>query len=314
MDDFRKADQTGGANHGELVEHELGRRFDGQLPIEREEVPLEFDTSGIREGRDDAIADFFEDHFTDRLQADQLAWTRVAASEERTVVHQSQGASDSRAVENLYFASRKDEELRSRLEQGLGLSVTGSAEFDEKAQGRLLGALVGLASEVHQDSPEIAQKTEALRTVQAQAAEKGHLHVISAGNSGSLFREMQKHAIPIPTKFFVNEFAGPQSIVVGASDDRTDHAFSSNPQVVAKLASPYAGAIFAADGIDRPMTIRGETTLHRGSSYASPQVSSQVVSLLEEQPNLLRDEVVEELKKRARPVAGAEDYLGFGTL
>ena len=87
---------------------------------------------------------------------------------------------------------------------------------------------------------------------------------------------MQKYAVPIPMKFFVNEMASPESIVIGASDDHSTEAHSSNPQTVARLASPYAGAMFAADGIDRPMTVGSQTGLYRGSSFAAPQVSAKV--------------------------------------
>jgi hypothetical protein len=315
IDDFQQANQAGNTIHGELVSHELGRQFQakGGLQVQRFEVPLHFDTKGIRSGEEGALSSFFTKHFTERLDADARAWESILQQgDKRAVIHQSQGASGSRAVEELYFKARKDEELRGKLQQQLGLAVT--SDYGQEQETSLLNALVAEASAVHMASPEIAEKRETLRELQAKAAEKGHIHVISAGNSGSLYREMLKNQVPIPMKFFINEMASPESIIVGASDDGSKEAQTANPHTVAKLASPYAGAIFGADGIDRPMTLNGETSFHRGSSYASPQVSTQVISLIAEQPQLTRDEVVEHLKSKAKPLAGGEDFVGFGIL
>lgn len=316
IDDFVTTDQSGATTHGAQVEHELGRTFvsQGGLKSRRVQLPLHFDVKAIEEGKPGALDGYFAQHFTDRLKADVKAWSEVLEGDRRAVVHQSQGASDSRAVEHLYFRARKDPEFRAQLEVQLGLPLTGSGKFDDGPQSRLLAALTALSSSIHQSDPSISEKVGELRELQSKAAAKGHVHVISAGNSGSLYREMQKHMVPTPVGFFVNEMASPFSIIVGASDDGSQEPTSANPHTVAKLASPFAGAMFGADGVDRPITLNGTTRLDRGSSYASPQVSAKIINLLEEQPELTNEKVVAHLKAEARPVTGGDDFLGFGIL
>ncbi len=315
FDDFTEFDQPGGTNHGDLVQFELNRDFAelGGLAVSRQQVDLDFETKDLRTGKEDSLKEFMADHFADRIKADTEAWKSLLdGGGERAVVHQSQGASESRAVEFLYYRAAKDDELRASLQQQLGLPAT--ADFDDAQKAKLLSGLTNLSDKVHTKDPAIQSGLSELRATQKEAAAQGHIHVISAGNSGSLFREMQKHMVPIPTKFFVNEMASPESIVVGASDDQSTEAHSMNPHTVARLASPYAGAMFAADGIDRPMTVGDKGGLYRGSSFAAPQVSAKVLVMLEEAPEMTRDDVVSRLTQQAQPVPGAEDFLGAGVL
>lgn len=315
FDDFSKFDQPNETNHGDLVQFELNRDYveSGGLAVSRQQVDLNFETQDLMSGKKDSLKEFMADHFTDRLEADTEAWkTLVEGGGERSVVHQSQGASESRAVEFLYYRAAKDDELRESLQQQLGLTAT--ADFDDSQKAALLSGLTSLSEKVHFENPAVQSGLSELRAAQKEAADQGHIHVISAGNSGSLFREMQKHMVSIPAKFFVNEMASPDSIVIGASDDQSTEAHSANPHTVARLASPYAGAMFAADGIDRPMSVGGKEGLYRGSSFAAPQVSVKVLAMLEEAPDLTRDELVARLTEQAVPVPGAEDFLGAGVL
>ncbi len=317
IDDFARCDEPGVTTHGELVEYELGRTFQnsGGLKSTRVNLPLEFNVAEIEKGQPGSLKSYFKSHFIDRLQANAKAWNQVlTVTKGPTVVQQSQGASESRAVEHLFFRARKDPDFRGQLESQLGIPLTGSEKFDLAKQARLLGAMSQVSNQVHSQDPDIQASKEQLHHVQSEADKRGIIHVISAGNSGILYQEMVRNSIPIPSGFFVNEMAGPNSIIVGASDDGSKEPTSSNPHQVAKLASPFANAMFGADGIDRPLLVDGKATNDRGSSFAAPQVSAKVIGLLEDEPTLTRDQVVETLKSQARPVEGGQDYLGFGVV
>lgn len=153
-----------------------------------------------------------------------------------------------------------------------------------------------------------------MRLLQAEASERGHVHVISAGNQGALAREMEQLGVPAPSGFFRNEMVGPDSIVVGAADDGTRQARSGHPAAVAAIASPNAGALISADAVDRPMLVEGQLQHHTGSSYAAPQVSSLVVDMLRGQPDLTRDELMARLRAQAQPLPGQERYVGAGVV
>jgi hypothetical protein len=317
IDDFARCDEPGVTTHGELVEYELGRTFQdsGGLKSTRVNLPLEFNVAEIEKGQPGSLQSFFRSHFVDRLQADAKAWNQVlTVTKGPTVVQQSQGASESRAVEHLFFRARKDADFRVQLETQLGIPLTGTEKFDLAKQARLLEALSQVSSQVHCQDPMIQASLEQLQQVRGEADRRGIIHVISAGNSGMLYQEMLRNSIPIPSGFFVNEMAGANSIIVGASDDGSKEPASDNAHKVAKLASPFANAMFGADGIDRPLFVDGKATSNGGSSFAAPQVSAKVISMLEAEPTLTREHVVEILKSQARPVDDGERFIGFGVV
>ena len=51
-----------------------------------------------------------------------------------------------------------------------------------------------------------------------------------------------------------------------------------------------------------------------GCADAAPQVSNEVLDMLRTDPNISRDEVLQQLQQAATPVPGAESFLGAGIL
>ncbi len=314
FDDFTNADRPGVTTHGELVQTELTRYQPG-LEVVRQQVALDGNTDPIARGQRGALDGFFRSQFTTRLDNASDAWAGVLESEGgRAVIHQSQGASQSRAVEPLWGRAQRDESFRGQLERQLGLPSSGTGEMNREERSRLLGALVSRSDSIHRRDPAVRESIEELRLLQSEAADQGHIHVISAGNQGALEREMKALGVAIPGGFFTNELVGPDSIVVGAADDGTREARSGRPAGVAGIASPNAGAHISADAVDRPMMVEGQQQYHTGSSYAAPQVSSLVVDMLRQTPDLSRDQILNQLRAQASPLPGSEAYVGAGVV
>lgn len=314
LDDFWKADEH--TTHGELVEAELTRNHDTEgsdanLRVERKHVSLWTGPSNIKEGQAGALTAHVKRHFSTRLDRDADAFAEIIEQGgPRSVIQQSQGVSQSRVVEGLYGKARRDPEFRRALQDQLGLNP--SRDFADSEKKSLLTSLLQETNRIHTEDPEVQSSIEELRLLQEAAHEKGHIHVISAGNQGALARELERLEVPVPEKFFVNEMAGPQSIIVGASDDGSKEASSQTAHRVASIASPNTGAHLGADGVDRPLTVDGKSGFHTGSSYAGPQRGSRVVEILRAQPDITRDQVLTQLQAESVPVEGGQDYLGAG--
>ena len=123
---------------------------------------LDFETEDLQAEKPQALKEFFLDHFTQRLAADTQAWQVLTESVgSRAVVHQSQGASESRAVEFLYYGAAKDIALRSKLQHQLGLPV--SAQWEDSEKSAMLSGLTALSDEVHRHEPAVQTGLEALR-------------------------------------------------------------------------------------------------------------------------------------------------------
>lgn len=314
LDDFTNASRAGVTTHGELVETELLRNQPG-LQVTRGQVALDGDQSAILQGRTGSLDQFFRGQFRTRLDNASDAWAQLLeAPGGRAVIHQSQGASQSRAVEPLWGRAQGDLGFRNQLERQLGLPTSSGQQMTGEERARLLRTLVSRSDSIHRRDPAVRESIEELRLLQSEAAERGHVHVISAGNQGALAREMQQLGVPIPQGFFRNELVSPDSIVVGAADDGTRQARSEQAPRVADIASPNAGAMISADAVDRPMMVEGQLQHHSGSSYAAPQVSSLVIDMLREHPDLTRDEVLGRLRSQATPLQGQERYVGAGVV
>lgn len=316
LDNFWKADEH--TTHGELVEAELLRehRTDGPTPdvtVDRKHVDLYISSKAIEDGEPGALKNYLRSHFTTRLHNDTDAFGEIVETGgARSVIHQSQGASQSRAVEALYNRAKHNEDFRRALGEQLG--VPHSEQFGEPERGRFLGALVAESNRIHTTDPGVKSSIDELRRLQDEAYEQGHVHVMSAGNQGALYREMNELGVEVPEKFFVNEMASSHTILVGASDDGSREAGSLNPHRVASIASPNAGAHVGADGVDRPLTVDGESGHHTGSSYAAPQTSSRVVDLLLQDPEIPQTLVRPTIQGMVTPLQGASRYLGDGYL
>ena len=314
FDEFVDADKPGVHTHGEQVEMELKRRQPG-LQVSRVEVALERSTEAIEAGEPGSLDSYLKDHFVSRVETAGEAWQElVQGARGRALVHQSQGASESRAVAPLWRQARHDVPFRNALETQLGLAQSQEPEMSSSTRKTLLAALVSRSGELHRRDPEIQEAIQDLRSWQGQAAAESHLHVISAGNEGSLARQLKELGIPLPSQFFRNELASPASIIVGAADDGSIEPASGQPAGVARIANPFAGAHLAADGVDRPMAAEGEEWLATGSSYATPQVSSLSVDILRQQPLLGRDGLLTILLDHATPLPGQERFVGGGVV
>lgn len=304
--------------HGDLVEAELTRRHDTEgadatVDVIHKRVDTWEGSGGIEAGKPGALTDRIRRHFTVRLQRDADAFEEIVSEDgPRAVIQQSQGSSQSRVIESLFFRADRDPEYRAAVQKQLGIDPT---ETYERAQRKeLLQGLVDESDRVHKSDPEVQDAIEELRLLQDEAYDQGHVHVISAGNQGRLSRVLDDLEVDAPDGFFTNEMAGSHSIIVGATDDGSKEAQSDNEHIVAGIASPDTGAQVGADGVDRPFLINGETKYHTGSSYAGPQSGSLVVDMLLEDRTIPQEAILQRLRAQAEPIPGGEDYVGSGAL
>lgn len=319
VDDYWKADEH--TTHGEIVEAELSRDFqvgeNADITMERQVVSLYGGEHGIEEGRPGALESQLREHFAGRLSRDADAMQRILeGGGPRGVIHQSQGASQSRAVDPLYYGAIRNYEnrentFRPKLMEQLGMEPTNLESRLEKRE--LLSRLLEMSDRIYNEDEAVLQARQRLRDLQDQLHERGFIHVISAGNQGHLYRDMVELGVDIPSNFFTNDFASEHSIIVGAADNHSQQVRGQNLGV-ANLANPNAGAHIAADGVDRPLTVDGKFGHHSGSSYAAPQVSNEILDMLRMDTDITRDEVLQQLQRAATPVPGAESFLGAGIL
>ena len=119
VDDYWKAEEH--TTHGEIVESELARDFrvgeGGDITMERQVVSLWGGEHGIDEGRPGSLESYLREHFAGRMSRDADAMQRILeGGGPRGVIHQSQGASQSRAVDPIYYrALREDDSVRAVL-------------------------------------------------------------------------------------------------------------------------------------------------------------------------------------------------------
>ncbi|MCA9775581.1 MAG: S8 family serine peptidase [Candidatus Eremiobacteraeota bacterium] len=314
VDDFWKADEH--TTHGEIVETELARDFqvgeNADITMERQVVSVWDGEHGIDKGTPGSLESYLRSHFAGRMTRDADAMQRILdGGGPRGVIHQSQGASQSRAIDPIYYRAIRDNDFGIKLQEQLGMDPTNLDSRLEKAE--LLQRLLQTADSMYSQDEAVLQARQRLRGLQDQLHERGFIHVISAGNQGFLYRDMVELGVDIPSNFFTNDFASEHSIIVGAADNQSKEV-RGETFGVANLANPNAGAHIAADGVDRPLTVDGNFGHHSGSSYAAPQVSNEVLDMLRMDPDITRDEVLQQLQQAATPVPGAESFLGAGIL
>jgi len=314
VDDYWKADEH--TTHGEIVEAELSRDFqvgeNADITMERQVVSLYGGEHGIDEGRPGSLESYLREHFAGRMSRDADAMQNILeGGGPRGVIHQSQGASQSRAVDPIYYRALREDAFGVKLQEQLGMEPTNLDSRLEKAE--LLQRLLQTADHIFSQDEAVLQARQRLRGLQDQLHERGFIHVISAGNQGYLYRDMVELGVEIPTNFFTNDFASEHSIIVGAADNQSKEVRGESLGV-ANLANPNSGAHIAADGVDRPLTVDGNFGHHSGSSYAAPQVSNEILDMLRMDTDITRDEVLQQLQRAATPVPGAESFLGAGIL
>ncbi len=315
VDNFWEADKN--TTHGEIVEAELKRHHqtegkDADVVVERQHVSLWGGEHGIKEGKPGALESYLRDHFAGRMTRDAEGLQRILDGDgPRGVINQSQGASESRAVDALYYKALREEDFGDRLQEQLGLKATPLETQSQKKS--LMENLVRAADDMYSQDETVRSARERLRELQDQLDQRGFIHVISAGNQGYLSREMQSLGVAVPQDFFTNDLASSHSIIVGAADNDSQEVRGTR-YGVAELASPNAGAHLSADAVARPILVDGQQGHHFGSSYAAPQVSSTIVDLIKVDGGITREETLQQLQSSAIAVPGAESFLGAGVL
>jgi len=296
LDDFR-----GSHSHGELVEQVLKGTSECAVGNAREMRRLSVDLgSGLaRLDQPGSLDAYVRNRFLTPIRATERALDQVSG---RAVMHQSQGASESRIVESLWGRASGDAPFRADMAAQLGLPA-------ETADRELLQALLDRVHAVHGESQITEARQDLLQAAQ-QAAGRGVIRVLSAGNQGELSRTFEKLDVRVPEGFYRSDLADPQAVIVGASDDRgtADPADDG----VAALASPDAGALVGIDGVDRPACMGGQVHHHSGSSYAAPQVSRLLDEAWLHSPHASREELMARLQRNVRAVPGGEAHLGAG--
>ncbi len=298
LDEFPR-DSTS-LTHGTMVEAVLQSRT--QVNHQRVQVSLGAQMDLINRPEEGNL----DKYIVQRFSVPTEATARALEDMHRPgVAAQSQGASESRVVESLWGAAQGKASTRAFLESELGIPAGSSdAEF--------LQALVHRVDEVHHSDRTIGAARQHLLRAAHSAEEAGVIRVISAGNQGSLEQLFDRLGVITSRDFYMSDMADPSAIIVGASDNRGTDTRADDGR--AALASPDAGALVGAQGVNVPVTINGKTYMESGSSFAQPQVSALVADWKAADPGLTRDEAVQRLLSLAHPVADAEPYIGAGII
>lgn len=300
LDEFPAHQNSGSVTHGTLVEQVLR----SQRPVQNERIQVSLGASmePVHSRQPGGLDQYVVQRFSVPTRATAEALSQL---EGPGVASQSQGSSASRVVESLWNEANHRPEIRSFLESELGLApVTGDSEF--------LQALVHRVDDLHRSHPEIRDARRELLSAARSASEQGIIRVLSAGNNGHLDETLERLQVSIPRDFYLSDLADPAAIIVGAADLRG--TADPSDDIAALIASPGAGALVGAQGVDVPIQVGGELQHHSGSSYAQPQVAALIAGWLQESPGLTRDQIAQRLQQEARPVPGAESKIGAGII
>lgn len=298
LDEFPR-DSTS-LTHGTMVEAVLQSRT--QVSHQRVQVPLGAQMDLINRPE----AGNLNKYIVQRFSVPTEATARALEDMHRPgVAAQSQGASESRVVDSLWGAAQGKPATRAFLESELGIAPGASdAEF--------LQALVHRVDEVHSHDRTIGAARQHLLRAAQSAEEAGVIRVISAGNQGHLEQLFDRLGVITSRDFYMSDMADPNAIIVGASDDQG--TVSRGDDAPAALASPDAGALIGAQGVNVPVTVNGRLYMESGSSYAQPQISALVADWKSADPGLTRDEALHRLLTLSQPVSNAEPYIGAGII
>lgn len=304
LDEFPSLAESYGVSHGTLVEWVLENQ--AKMDCARVQVALGSSTQVLDQLQPDGLEKYVVQRFSVPARATAEALQTLMTQQPGPMVaSQSQGASQSRVIEALWNRTKGSPEFRSYLEQQLGLQAGAD-------NASLLQSLVQRVDQLHRTHPEILEARSQVRARGREATQQGIVRVLSAGNQGQLSRELDQLGVVVPRNFYLNDLDHGSAIVVGASDHRqTPEASDDGP---ALLASPDAGALVGAQGVDVPILVRGQPEKHSGSSYAQPQVAAQILQWLQAEPSLSQEQIEHRLLEAARPIPGAESYLGAGIL
>lgn len=298
LDEFPR-DSTS-LTHGTMVEAVLQSRT--EVSHQRVQVPLGAQMDLIHQAEPGNLDQYIVQRFSVPTEATARA---LETMRRPGVAAQSQGASESRVVDSLWGAAQSKPATRAFLEQELGIAAGSSdAEF--------LQTLVKRVDEVHDNNRTIGAARQHLLRAARSAEEAGVIRVISAGNQGHLEQLFDRLGVMTSRDFYLSDIADPAAIIVGASDNHgTATRADDGP---AALASPNAGALVGAQGVNVPVTVHGKTYLESGSSYAQPQISALVADWKSADPGLTRDEALQRLLSLSQPVSQAEPYIGAGII
>ena len=279
-----------GVSHGTLVESVLEQRIGTDAG--RIQVNMGPGTMDLATGIEGSLTRYVVGRFVVPTQATAQALDGLRGP---TIASQSQGASESRIVQNLWGLANSNFLARETIAKELGLTAqVGDAE--------LLRALVTKVDSIHSTHPQVREARQELLESAREAGQRGVIRVISAGNNGELEQTLSRYGITPSEDFYRSDLADPQAIIVGAADAGQR----------ASIASPDAGAVVATQGVNVTIQVNGQPQQHTGSSYAQPQVASQIYEWKLSDPDLTSRDLVSRLCQDARPVQGQEAYLGCG--
>jgi hypothetical protein len=281
-----------GISHGTLVESVLEQRIG--TDAQRMEVRLGPGTSAIERGLKDSLNNYVVARFVVPTQATAEALDQLSGA---TIASQSQGASESRVVQNLWNLANSNGAARTHMATQLGLSP-------QSGDRELLQALVTRVDSLHSTHPQIQEARQDLLESAQQASERGVIRVLSAGNNGQLEQTLQQYGITPSADFFRSDLADPAAIIVGAADAGQR----------APIASPDAGAVVGAQGMNVTIQVNGQPQQHTGSSYAQPQVAGLVYEWKLADSELTAKDLQGRLCREAQPVAEQQAYVGCGVI
>lgn len=182
-------------------------------------------------------------------------------------------------------------ELQAHIEETLGLE----GDFTEQ---EFLEATVTYVDNLVTTNPDILAARERYENATAQAAANGTVIVVAAGNEQRDIDYLQQIGLDVDDGRALNFLAQNDNVIaVGAIDDNnTPDDFSDDTAAdFSSEGGPGIGDIeIAADGVDR----EGDD-MRDGTSFAAPQVAGAVARMLEANPDLTYEQVVQILQDTA---------------
>lgn len=223
------------------------------------------------------------------------------------VINQSQSQSPGRIAKPFVEKILTDEKFRMGVKDALGLN---RRAFRSTVAEEFLAKM----NETFSSSEPIQLATEAYRETAQRAYDAGIVHVVTAGNLGTVEAEYRNHGIETPEGTFRSVLANEFTTIVGATDSQGTTTFRDDRAAI--FSSVDAGAEFSMHGVNVgvPPYEDDSKEFSSGTSYAAPQVSALVNDMLEANPKLTVADVEDLLTRSTVPINGSKRQIGAGQI
>lgn len=223
------------------------------------------------------------------------------------VINQSQSQSPVRVAKPFIEKIMENEKFRMGVKDALGMNR-------RAFRSTVAEAFLEQVSQTFENSESIQLAKDVYRETAQRAYDSGIVHVVTAGNLGTVAADYLNHGIEAPEGAYRSVLANEFTTIVGATDSRGTTTFRDDR--AASFSSVDAGAEFSMHGVNvgvLPYEEDGKE-FSSGTSYAAPQVSALVNDMLTANPKLSVADVEDLLHRSTVPVNGSKRQVGAGQI